>query len=126
MLYVYSISDQTVAAAGPIEFTTLGLVKNKNIIQKTNTTLQFNCPGIYLVSFDATASAAGEVQLYLNGEEVPGALAEGTSLAFTVLIQVNPNCCAVTNNLPARIQVINDGAAALTLTNVALTIIKVG
>ena len=36
MLYVYSISDQTVAAAGPIEFTTLGLVKNKNIIQKQN------------------------------------------------------------------------------------------
>ena len=92
MLYVYSISDQTVAAAGPIEFTTLGLVKNKNIIQKTNTTLQFNCPGTYQVSFNATASAAGEVQLYLNGEEVPGALAEGTSLAFTALIRINPNC----------------------------------
>ena len=126
MLYVYSISDQTVAAAGPIEFTTLGLVKNKNIIRKTNTTLQFNCPGIYLVSFNATASAAGEVQLYLNGEEVPGALAEGTSLAFTALIRINPNCCAITDNLPATLQVLNEGAAALTVTNAALTIVKVG
>lgn len=126
MLYVYSISDQTVAAAGPIEFTTLGLVRNRNVIQKTNTTIQFNCPGTYQVSFNATASAAGEVQLYLNGEEVPGALAEGTSLAFTALIRINPNCCAITDNLPATLQVLNEGTAALTLTNTALTIIKVG
>ena len=126
MLYVYSITEQTVAAAGPLEFTTLGLVRNRNVIQKTNTTLQFNCPGTYQVSFNATASAAGEVQLYLNGEEVPGALAEGTSLAFTALIRINPNCCAITDNLPATLQVLNEGAAALTLTNTALTIIKVG
>ena len=126
MLYVYSISDQTVAAAGPIEFTILGLVKNKEVIQRTNTNMQINCPGIYLVSFDATASAAGEVQLYLNGEEVPGALAEGTSLAFTALIRVNHNCCAITDNIPAIVQVLNEGAAALTLTNAALTIVKVG
>lgn len=126
MLYVYSISDQTVAATGSIEFTTLGLVKNKNIVQKTNTTIQINCPGIYLVSFNATASAAGETQLYLNGEEIPGALSEGTSLAFTALICINSNCCAITNNIPATLQVLNEGTAALTLTNAALTVVKVG
>ena len=65
-------------------------------------------------------------EMLANGEEIDGAVSTGTTLTFTALIQVNPNCCAVTNNLPARIQVINDGAAALTLTNVALTIIKVG
>jgi hypothetical protein len=62
----------------------------------------------------------------LNGEEVSGALAEGTSLAFTALIRINPNCCAITDNLPATLQVLNEGAAALTLTNAALTIVKVG
>jgi hypothetical protein len=126
MLYVYSISDQTVAAAGPVEFTTVGLTKYRNVTQKTNTSIQFNCPGTYQVSFNGTASAAGTVQLYLNGEIVTGALAEGTSLAFTALIRVNPNCCAITDNLPATLQVLNSGDAALTLTNAALTIVKVG
>lgn len=126
MLYVYNISEQAVAAAAPIEFTSIGVSKSKLITQTTNTTLTINCPGIYEIAFNGTASAAGTVQLYLNGEALPGALAEGTSLAFTVLVRANPNCCAITDNLPARLQVINTGDAALTLTNVAITIIKVG
>ena len=126
MLYVYNISEQTVAAAAPIEFTSIGVVRSKLITQATDTTLTINCPGIYEIAFNGTASAAGTVQLYLNGEVLPGALAEGTSLAFTALVHASPNCCAVTDNLPTRIQVVNTGDAALTLTNVAITIIRVG
>ena len=126
MMYVYTISEQTVAAAAPIEFTTIGVSKCRSTTQATETTLIIGCPGIYEITFNGTATAAGTAQLYVNGEEIDGAVSTGTTLTFTALIRVNPNCCAVTNNLPARIQVINDGAAALTLTNVALTIIKVG
>lgn len=126
MMYVYTVSEQTTEVASPIEFTSIGLSKGRNAIQATETTLIIGCPGIYEITFNGTTTAAGTVQLYVNGEEVNGATSIGTTLAFTALIQVNPNCCAVTNNLPARIQVINDGEAALTLTNVALTIIKVG
>lgn len=126
MMYVYTVSEQTIEVAAPIEFTTIGLSKGRNATQTTETTLTIGCPGIYEITFNGTATAAGTTQLYVNGEEVNGAASTGTTLSFTALIQVNPNCCAVTNNLPARIQVINDGAAALTLTNVALTIIKVG
>ena len=126
MMYVYTISEQTVEAAAPIEFTSVGISKGRNITQATETTLIIGCPGIYEITFNGAATAAGTVQLYINGEQVNGATSNGTTLAFTALIQVNPNCCAVTNNLPARIQVINNGAAALTLTNVALPIIKVG
>ena len=126
MMYVYTISEQTVQVAAPIEFTSIGISKGRNITQATETTLIIGCPGIYEITFNGTATAAGTVQLYINGEQVNGATFNGTTLAFTALIQVNSNCCAVTNNLPARIQVINNGAAALTLTNVALTIIKVG
>ena len=126
MLYVYSISDQTVAIEGPVQFTTVGIQKGRNIVQTTETTLTINCPGIYEVTFNGTAAAASTLQLYLNGEALPGALAEGTSLAFTALAQVNPNCCAITNNLPARLQVVNVGAAAADLSNAALTILKVG
>lgn len=126
MMYVYTISEQTVEAAAPIEFTSVGISKCRNVTQTTETTLIISCPGIYEITFNGTATAAGTVQLYMNGTEVNGATSTGTTLAFTILIHVNPNCCAVTNNIPARIQVINGGAAALTLTNVALTIIKVG
>lgn len=126
MLYVYSISSQTVAAEGPVQFSTVGLAKYKTTVQTSETTVTINCPGIYQVVFNGTASAAGTVQLYLNGEPVNGALAEGTSLSFAALIGANPNCCAVNTNLPARVQVINTGDAAATLTNAALVIIKVG
>ena len=126
MMYVYTVSEQTSEVAAPIEFTSIGLSKDRNATQATETTLIIGCPGIYEITFNGTATADGTVQLYVNGEEINGAISTGTTLSFTALIQVNPNCCAVTNNLPARIQVINDGAAALTLTNVALTIIKVG
>lgn len=126
MMYVYTTSEQTIEAAAPIEFTSVGISKCRNVTQTTETTLTIGCPGIYKITFNGTATAAGTVQLYVNGEEINGATSTGTTLAFTALIQVNPNCCAMTNNLPARIQVMNNGAAALTLTNVTLTIIKVG
>ena len=126
MMYVYTISEQTTEVAAPIEFTTIGVSKCRSTTQATETTLTIGCPGIYKITFNGTATAAGTAQLYVNGEEMNGAISTGTTLAFTALIQINPNCCAVTNNLPARIQVINGGTAALTLTNVALTIIKVG
>lgn len=126
MMYVYTTSEQTIEAAAPIEFTSIGISKCRNATQTIETTLTIGRPGIYEITFNGTATAAGTVQLYVNGEEINGATSTGTTLAFTALIHVNPNCCAITNNLPARIQVINGGAAALTLTNVALTIIKVG
>ena len=126
MIYVYSISSQTVATEGPVQFTTIGVQKGRGITQTTETTLTINCPGTYEIAFNGTAAAASTLQLYLNGEAVGGALAEGTSLAFTALAAVNPNCCAVTTNLPARLQVLNTGDAAATLSNAALTIMKVG
>ena len=126
MIYLYNISEQTVAAAAPIEFTTVGVTKGYPIVQATDTTINLNCPGIYEVTFYGTAAAAGNIQLYLNGEGVPGAISEGTNLVFTVLVRINPNCCAITTNLPGRLQVINTGDAALTLNNVGITVVKVG
>lgn len=126
MIYLYTNSSQTISENVPISFTTVGLRKNWITTQSTEATIQLNCPGIYEVSFNGTAADTGIVQLYLNGEAVPGALANGVSLAFTALVKVNPNCCAITDNLPARVQVLNVDDADLTLTNVALTIVKVG
>lgn len=126
MLYVYSLAEQTIAVDAPVAFPSIGISKGKYAIQSTESTITINCPGIYEVTFNGTASAAGEVQLTLNGLNVEGAIANGTTLTFTVLVGVNPNCCAVTDNLPARLQVVNTGEAAVTLTNVGITVIKVG
>ena len=125
MIYVYSISSQTVATEGPVQFSAVGVQRGREVTQSTETTITINCPGTYEIAFNGTAAAASTLQLYLNGEALSGALAEGTSLAFTALAAVNPNCCAITTNLPARIQVINTGAAEATLSNAALTIVKV-
>lgn len=126
MIYLYTTNSQTIEAAAPISFTTVGLRKDRTATQSTESTVQLNCPGIYEVSFNGTASATGIVQLYLNGEAIPGAIANGVSLAFATLVKVNPNCCAITDNLPARIQVLNADESAITLSNVALTVVKVG
>lgn len=126
MIYLYTNSPQTLAANVPISFTSVGLRKGRAATQSTEATIQLNCPGVYEISFNGTAAVAGVVQLYLNGEAIPGALANGVSLAFTALIKVNPNCCAITDNLPGRIQVKNNDDGELTLNNVALTIVKVG
>lgn len=126
MIYLYTVNSQMIEADEPLSFTTVGMRKNRITNQSTETTIQLNCPGVYEVTFNGTASAAATVQLYLNGEAVSGALSNGVSLAFTALVKVNSNCCAITDNLPARIQVINIDEAAATLTNVAITIIKVG
>ena len=126
MLYLYNVSEQTVAAAAPLEFSTIGVLKGRTAVQTTDTTVNIYCPGVYEVNFYGTATAAGTVQLQLNGEDVVGALSEGTTLVFTVLVQINPNCCAITTNLPARLQVINTGDAALTLSNAGITVVKVG
>lgn len=126
MIYLYSVSSQTLAADTPVSFTTVGLRKDRTATQSTETTIQLNCPGIYEISFNGTASTTGIVQIYLNGEAVPGAIANGVSLACDALVRVNPNCCAITDNLPARIQIVNITGSELTLSNVALTIVKVG
>lgn len=126
MIYLYTTNSQTVEVAAPVSFTTVGLRKDRTATQSTESTVQLNCPGIYEVSFNGTASTTGIVQLYLNGEAVPGAIANGVSLAFAALVKVNPNCCVITDNLPARIQVLNADGSAIALSNVALTIAKVG
>lgn len=126
MIYLYTTNSQTIATNEPISFTAVGLRKSYTTTQSTETTIQLNCPGVYEISFNGTASTTGIVQLYLNGEIVPGALANGVSLAFTTIVKVNQNCCAITDNLPSRIQVKNSDDSELTLTNVALTVVKVG
>lgn len=78
----------------------------------------------------------GNVYLIQNSLEVAnvpaGAEATQTSesttdiahLSFTTLVRVLPNCCAITNNNPLTLTVVNTGIAT-TVSNAAMTVVKV-
>lgn len=94
--------------------------------------------GYYLITVNAdaanTTATAGNItlQLYTNGVAYAGAEATQTSesttdiahLSFTTLVRVLPNCCAITNNNPLTLTVVNTGIAA-TVSNAAITVVKV-
>ena len=72
------------------------------------------------------------MHLYANGTEVSGFEASQSATADTVImnlaqtpfmIRVNPNCCAITDNVPVSITVQNDGTPA-TFTNANITVTK--
>lgn len=93
-----STTVQNVAANGVINFT--NFVSNSNCNEGTGGTITLNRPGNYIVSFNATVSAAvagaQEIQLFRNGSPVAGAHAIETaaaigdlaSLAFSTPISV--------------------------------------
>lgn len=66
-----------------------------------------------------------------NGNVYAGAEATQTSesttdvanLSFTALIRVLPNCCAIDDNLPTTLTLVNTGIAA-TISNVAMTVVR--
>ncbi len=127
MLEVYT-QNVTVPVNTAIPFNNTTIQKGVTVIKTAPTTIQFNRIGVYMLSFDATASlgsgtTADEIicQLYKNGSSQIQAISSCTSssstdlshLSFTTLIQVpqnNTNNCATS---PVTIQIMNTGAEAL-------------
>ena len=103
MIYLYTLTEQTVQSLAPLSLTTVGLSYGRSVTQSTETTIQLNCPGFYQVTYNGTVAGDGTVQLYLNGEPVPGATGSGATQTFTTIVRANPNCCSVPDNLPARL-----------------------
>lgn len=138
-LTAYSTTSQVVSAGSPIVYNTS---ENSNpcVISYSNgsSTITLKRAGKYLIGFTGTATAtetAGgtiTIHLYKNGNEVNGfeasqTVADSTSVVSLsqtpFVVRVNPNCCAVTDNVPTSITVQNDGASA-TFTNANITITK--
>ena len=134
-LYSYNLASQTVQAGGSILFTNSSTT-GCSIKQATTSNSQILNPGLYNVSVSATVAStetAGNIsiQLYKDGVPVQGAISSADSTAatdleavsFSIPVVVNPNCCAVTNNLPTNLSVVVTGVAA-TVTNPIISIIK--
>lgn len=134
-LYAYNLASQTVTAGGPILFTNSN-VTGCSIKQATTSNSEIINPGLYDVSVSASVATTGtagniSIQLFQNGVAVPGAISTANSTAatdveavsFSVPIVINPNCCAVSNNLPTDLSVVVTGVSA-TVTNPIISIIK--
>ena len=134
-LYAYNTASQTVPVNGTIAFTN-STVTGCSLRQATTTNSEIRHSGLYSVSVSATVASTETsgnitIQLLQNDVAVPGAASTTTSTAatdvesvsFSVPLAINPNCCAVTNNVPANLSVIVTGNAA-TVTNPIISIIK--
>ena len=135
MVYTFTVTEQALDTNEAIPFLTDGVTYGSCTCHLPwTTTIQLKHTGLYFVTFNATLSTTEtegslSAQLQVNGVDYPGALAssgvtESNSLSFSALVKVLPNCCAVPDNLPASITVVNTGVDAI-YTNAALTIIKV-
>lgn len=135
MINSYTNTTQTVAANELLSFAEDRVKTGCTVVHTPgSTTFALKRPGFYFVTVNAdvtTSETAGNVVLTLqnNGTAIPGAIATSYTaaavnvgnVAFSTIIQVRPNCCAVSNT--TNLTVANTGVGA-TISNVSLVITK--
>lgn len=138
MLYTYSTTAQTLSADEKIIFNTNAIQTGCTATHISGTSeIKLNKCGYYMIHFNADGANQGTagnivVQMYGNGVLVPSAEATNYSSAttdienigFTVLVQVEPNKCCNTSNVPYVLTFVNTGVETQ-FTNVAVTVTKV-
>ena len=135
MTVVSNLASQSVAAGGQILLPTTSLQKGCNT-KTTNNGISINRPGLYDVSATIVGLVAGggiiNLAVQVNGETV-GYLQgqaytnteEPATITLNAPISINPNCCAITNNVPATVTLINNGTATDVLSSAVLSVTKV-
>lgn len=134
VLTAVSTGIATVAAGGTLPFEVNTVSVGTDITHAAGTgIISLNTPGVYLVSFNGTATSAIaaevpttiEVELRLNGTEVPGATSTNTfgttagaeSFAFTTTVNVD--------TVPATLSVVLPEESAVFI-DASLTVVKLG
>ena len=121
MLEAYS-TNVTVTANGAIPFNNVTVEKGCTAKLSAPATIELNKCGVYMVSVDASATAANTIQLYKDGVAQPQAQSTGSSMGFVTLVQVdknncNCNCCSS----PVTLRVIATTAGTITNANIVVT-----
>ena len=132
----YNNSSQTLTTGSNLTFSNNSVDTGCSIRHVAGgTAITLKNPGLYLVGFDAIASASStlsaniSVQLYANGIAFPDAFSTASSdsstnfinLSFFKLVKVNPSCCAVDNT--TQLTFVNTGASAI-FTHVNAVVVK--
>lgn len=138
MLYTYNSNEQTIAANALLSFMA-NAVRTGCVATHSagETTISLNRPGYYMVHFNADAVENGtagnvKIQMQNNGVDVVGAEATAYSgadtdivnLGFSAIVRVQPNCQAVSSNVPAVLTFVNAGVASL-ISNAAVVVTKI-
>ena len=123
MLETYSL-NVAVTANSAIPFNSDSITKGCTAVHSAPSTIDLNKSGVYMVSFDGTASASTTVQLYKDGIAQPQAQSTGTTPNFVTLVQVDRNNCQCNcSSSPVILRLVN--TAAVTFTNANLVVTKV-
>lgn len=136
MLEVYS-NNVIVVTDEPIPLNNVALYKGTSAQLLGASTIQFNKCGIYevTVSFSATATTAGDIEITLRKNSVLSPNAKTTitaadttstySSSFTTLVPIaegNNPCCPC--SIPSKIEIVNTGVGA-TIDNINVTVVRV-
>ena len=121
MLEAYSL-NVAVEANTAIPFNNIHLQKGCTAVLRSPATIVLNKCGVYMVAFNASATASETVQLYRDNVAQPQAQSTGLNPSFTTLVQVersnNPNCPC---SSPVTLQVIAEVATTLSDANIVIT-----
>lgn len=135
MTTLYNTSAQTVTANGTVALTTVGNQKGCNTTSGNNG-VTITKPGIYQISATifGLVTGGGTINLGIeaNGTAIPymaGSAYTNTAEPQTITLVgtyvVNPNCCAITDNVPTTITLVNNGANSDVLSFASLNVTKV-
>lgn len=134
MFEIYSATSQGYTQNQPIIFTTPRFVDCR-VRNSGNTSFTISAPGVYVLTFHATASSTTAaspftVQLYRNGVAVPGVVTTITStaagdvqtLSAQTMVSVLPSCASINNT--TSLQWVVTSAEPGTVTNADFTIFR--
>ena len=135
MTVVSNLASQTVAPNGQILLPTTNAQKGCNT-SAGNNGVKICKAGIYNVEAFITGLVIGggiiNLAVQVNGETVgylTGQAYSNTGEPATVTVAgsivINPNCCAITSNVPAIVTLINNGTATDVLSSATLSVTKV-
>lgn len=135
MTVVSNLASQSVDAGGQILLPTTNAQKGCST-SAGNNGVKICKSGIYNVEafitglvigggiINLAVQVNGETVGYLTGEAYSNT-GEPATVTVSAPIEVNPNCCAVNNNLPAIVTLVNNGANVDVLSSAVLSVTKV-
>lgn len=135
MTVVSNLASQSVAPNGQILLPTTNAQKGCST-SAGNNGVKIYKSGIYNVEAFITGLVIGggiiNLAVQVNGETV-GYLTgqaytntdEPQTITLNAPIAINPNCCAVTNNVPSVVTLVNNGTATDVLSSAVLSVTKV-
>lgn len=134
MTTIYNLSSQTVNADGVIALSTVTNQKGCNTVATVDG-VKILKAGIYdvyaTITGEVTAGGVINVAVTNNGTVIPFLVGEAYTIAdqpatitLAGQVVVNSNCCAVTDNVPTTIQLVNNGTNTDILSLASLSVVK--